>query len=67
MFSMQSVSENPLIATFHVSSAASLNLGRSQNGRLLGNESNSHVYLSFVYILPTFVYHHPPPPPPPAA
>ena len=32
MFSMQSVSENPLIATFQLSSAASLNLGQSQNG-----------------------------------
>ena len=32
MFSMQSVSQNPLIATFQLSSAASLNLGRSQNG-----------------------------------
>ena len=31
MFSMQSVSQNPLIATFQLSSAASLNLGRSQN------------------------------------
>ena len=30
MFFMQSVSENPLIATFQLSSAASLNLGRSQ-------------------------------------
>ena len=34
---MQSVSKNPLIATFQLSSAASLNLGRSQNG-VLGNE-----------------------------
>ena len=33
---MQSVSLNPLIATFQLSSAASLNLGRSQNG-VLGN------------------------------
>ena len=32
MFSMQSVSENSLIATFQLSSAASLNFGRSQNG-----------------------------------
>ena len=31
MFSMQSVSEKSLIATFQLSSAASLNLGRSQN------------------------------------
>ena len=36
MFSMQSVSENPLIVTFQLASAASLNLGRSQNG-VLGN------------------------------
>ena len=36
MFSMQSVSQNPLIATFQLSSAASLNLGQSQNG-VLGN------------------------------
>ena len=34
---MQSVSENPLIAKFQLSSAASLNLGRSQND-ILGNE-----------------------------
>ena len=31
MFSMQSVSKNPLIATFQLSSAASLNMGQSQN------------------------------------
>ena len=36
MFSMQSVSRNPFIATFQFSSAASLNLGRSQND-VLGN------------------------------
>ena len=36
MFSTQSVSLNPLIATFQLSSAASLNLGWSQNG-VLGN------------------------------
>ena len=36
MFSMHSLSENPLIATFQLSSAASLNWGRSQNG-VLGN------------------------------
>ena len=30
MFSMQSVSYNPIITTFQLSSAASLNLGRSQ-------------------------------------
>ena len=34
MFSMQSVSKNPLIAAFQLSSAASLNVGRSQNGVL---------------------------------
>ena len=34
MFSMQSVSKIPLIATFQLSPAASLNLGRSQNGVL---------------------------------
>ena len=33
---MQSVSENPLIATFQLSSAASFNLGQSQSG-VLGN------------------------------
>ena len=36
MFSMQSVFKNPLIATFQLSSAASLNLGWSQSG-VLGN------------------------------
>ena len=36
MFSMQSVSQKPLIATFQLSSAASLNLGQSQYG-VLGN------------------------------
>ena len=36
MFSMQSVSYNPLIATFQLSSAASWNLGQSQNG-VIGN------------------------------
>ena len=35
---MKSVSENPLIATFQLSSAASLNLERSQKG-VLGNGS----------------------------
>ena len=34
MFSMQSVSENPSKAMFQLSSAASLNLERSQNGVL---------------------------------
>ena len=32
MFSMQGVSQNPSITTFQLSSAASLNLGRSQDG-----------------------------------
>ena len=36
MFFMQFVSLNPSIATFQLSSAASLNLGWSQNG-VLGN------------------------------
>ena len=36
MFSIQSVSWNPLIATFQLLSAASLKWGRSQNG-VLGN------------------------------
>ena len=36
MFSMQSVSQNPVIATFQFLSAASLNLGRSENG-VFGN------------------------------
>ena len=36
MFSMQSVSLNPLIVTFQLLSAASLNLRWSQNG-VLGN------------------------------
>ena len=34
MFSMQYVSLNPLIDTFQLSSAASLNLGEFQNGVL---------------------------------
>ena len=33
---MQSVSKNPLIATFQLSSVASLNLGQTQDG-VLGN------------------------------
>ena len=36
MFPMQPVSKNPLIAAFQFSSAAPMNLGRSQNG-VLGN------------------------------
>ena len=39
IFSMQSVSQNSLIATFQLSPAASLNLGQSQNG-VLGNGLN---------------------------
>ena len=31
MFTMQSLSYNPVLATFQLSSAASLNLGQSQN------------------------------------
>ena len=34
LFSMHSVSSNPLIATFQLSSPASLNSGKSQNGVL---------------------------------
>ena len=34
IFSLQSVSLNPLVATFQLSSAASLNLGGSPNGVL---------------------------------
>ena len=34
MFSMQPVYQNPLIATFELSSSASLNLGHSENGVL---------------------------------
>ena len=41
MFSMESISENPLIATFQLSSEASLNLGWSQNG-ILGKGLNMH-------------------------
>ena len=39
MFSMQSVFQNPLIAIFQLSSAASLHLGQSQNA-VLGNGLN---------------------------
>ena len=39
MLSMQSVSQNCLIGTFQLSSAASMNLGWSQNG-VLGNGLN---------------------------
>ena len=40
MFSMQYLSENPLVATFQLSSAASLNFGRSPND-VLGNGLNN--------------------------
>ena len=40
MLSMESVSLDPLISTFQSSSAASLNLGQSQNG-VLGNVLNN--------------------------
>ena len=43
MFSMQSVSENPFIAIFQLSFAASLNLGQSQNG-VLGNGLDTLFY-----------------------
>ena len=42
---MQSVSENPSIATFQLSSAASLNLGRSQNGVI----GNGIIYTYYMY------------------
>ena len=42
MFSMQFVSKNPLIATFQLSSAASLNFGRFQIG-VLGNGLNHEI------------------------
>ena len=42
MFSMQFVSKNLLITTFQLTSAASLNFGRSQNG-VLWNELTFHV------------------------
>ena len=44
---MQSVSQNPLIAKVQLSSAASLNLGLSQNG-VLGNGLNK-VYMTKSY------------------
>ena len=44
MFSMQSVSNNTLIATCQLSSVASLNLGQSQNG--VGNEGMGKVILT---------------------
>ena len=46
MFSIQSVSENPLTAKFQLSSAASLNLGWSQNG-VLGNGLCINLTLKF--------------------
>ena len=59
MFLMQSVSLNPLIAIFQLSSAASLNLGRSQNGvsfvsyrmeNKVGKEENV-VYIGYIFTL----------------
>ena len=56
---MQSVSKNPLIATFQLSSAASSNLGQSENG-MVGNGLNpvccncclyTFLYIYFFYIL----------------
>ena len=42
---MQSVSKNPLVATFQFSFAASLNLGYSQNGaHVFGNGLNFDFY-----------------------
>ena len=46
MFSMQPVSYNPSIAKIQLSSAASLNLGRSQNG-ILGNGLNVWTLVTF--------------------
>ena len=48
MFSMLSVSWNPLLTTFQLLSVASLNLGPSQNG-ILGNGLNISI-LNFVYL-----------------
>ena len=45
MFSMQSVSQNRLIATFHLSFAVSLNLGRSKTG-VIGKGLNMGVPLA---------------------
>ena len=44
MFPMQSVCQNPSLATFQLSSAASLNLGQSQNG-VSGNGLKVHVFV----------------------
>ena len=43
VFSIQSVSQNPLIAIFQLSSAASLNLGLSQNGGLGNGLTSQYV------------------------
>ena len=53
-FSMQSVSDNPLIATFQLWSAASLNFGWPQNG-VLGNgltlsQTSPGFYVSVVQV-----------------
>ena len=47
MFSMRSVSKNPSTATFHLSPAASLNLGRSQNGILGKGLTHFHTMTLF--------------------
>ena len=51
MFSMQYLSSNPLKATFQLSSAASLNLGLSQNGVLVkGLKQSRYKNISIVYV-----------------
>ena len=57
MFSMQSVSYIPLVETLQLSSVASLNLGRSQNG-VLGNGLTSTPQYSLSEPLATFPYNH---------
>ena len=60
MFSMQSVSQSPSKATFQLSSAASLNLGRSQNGvlenRLTTEQTAASLtkWLGFNFILESY-------------
>ena len=48
MFSMQCVSQNPLIAKIKLSSAASLNMGRSQNGVLGTANRIQHTWLTLI-------------------
>ena len=48
MFSIQSAYKNPLIATFQLSSAASLDLRQSQNG-ILGNGLITHIFGAFQF------------------